>query len=69
MLPWQDLKQPAENIGGKYPYLRTPEAFNINQGKLNRRVFQKGGNNTFDEIRVGPTYESVVGGGTGRGAK
>jgi hypothetical protein len=64
MMPEQDLKQPAENVGGKYPYLRPPEAFNIDQTKLNRLVFQKGGNNTFDEIRVGPTYESVVGGGT-----
>ncbi len=69
MMPQQDLIQPAENIGGKYPYLRHPEAFNINQSKLNRLVLQKGGNNTFDEIRVGPTYESVVGGGTRRGAK
>ena len=69
MLPDQDLKQPAENTAARYLYLRTPEAFNIDQTKLNRLVFQKGGNNTFDEIRVGPTYESVVGGGTGRGAK
>jgi hypothetical protein len=64
MTPAQDLKQPVENIGGKYPYGRTPAAFNIDQTKLKRLVFQKGGNNTFDEIRIGPTYESVVGGGT-----
>ena len=65
MLAEQDLKQPAENAPHhKYRYLREPEAFNIDQTRLNRLVFQNGGNNTFDEIRVGATYESVVGGGT-----
>jgi len=65
MLPEQDLKQPAENAPHhKYRYLREPEAFNIDQTRLNRLVFQNGGNNTFDEIRVGATYESVVGSGT-----
>ena len=64
MLPEKDLKKPAENSRGKYRYLREPGAFNIDQSKLNRLVFQEGGNNTFDEIRVGATYESVVGGGT-----
>ena len=64
MQPRRDLKKPVENDRGKYRYLREPEAFNIDQTKLNRLVFQKGGNNFFDEIRVGPTYESVVGGGT-----
>jgi hypothetical protein len=64
MMPDENLKQPAEKVGEKYPYLRSAEPFNIDQSKLNRLVFQKGGNNTFDEIRVGPTYESVVGGGT-----
>ncbi len=64
MWPDQDLKQPTENLTGKYRFLREPEAFNIDQTRLNRLVLQQGGENCFDEIRVGPTYESVIGGGT-----
>lgn len=69
MTPKDDLKKPEENVTGKYRYQREPAPFNIDQSKLKRLVFQNGGNNTIDEIRVGPTYESVVGGGTKRGAK
>ncbi|MFT5410979.1 MAG: hypothetical protein ACI9NC_003712 [Verrucomicrobiales bacterium] len=50
------------------PDLKLPEkegrasvAFNIDQTKINRLVL--GGEGQFDEIRVGATYESVVGGG------
>lgn len=64
MKPEHDLKQPEATVGKRYPYLRPPPDFNIDQSKLKRLVFQKGGNNTIDEIRVGPTFESVVGGGT-----
>ena len=64
MWPEQDLKQPTENLKGKYRFLREPEAFNIDQTRLTRLVLQQGGRNCLDEIRVGPTYESVVGGGT-----
>jgi len=63
MMPGKDLKAPAANIGGKRPYLREPKPFNIDQTKLNRLVLQDGRNCSLDEIRVGPTYESVVGGG------
>lgn len=64
MIPAEDLKEPQADVGGKRPYLREPAPFNIDQSKLSRLVFQKGGDAAFDEIRVGPTYESVVGGGT-----
>lgn len=64
MWPEQNLKQPKENTKGKYRFLREPGAFNINQTRLTRLVLQQGGENSCDEIRVGPTYESVVGGGT-----
>lgn len=40
-------------------------SFNIDQSKLSRLVLS--GEGQFDEIRVGPTYESVVGGGTKNG--
>jgi len=50
-----DLKQP-EKPG------RASAPFNIDQAKLRLLVLQ--GEGQYDEIRVGPTYESVVGGGT-----
>lgn len=50
------------------PDLKLPESegrhatpFNIDQGKLSRLVLS--GEGQFDEIRVGPNFESVVGGG------
>ena len=56
------------------PDLKLPEkhgrafgAFNIDQSKLSRLVLS--GEGQFDEIRVGPTFESVVGGGTPTGAR
>jgi hypothetical protein len=56
---------PFPNIG---PDLKLPEKegrdfgpFNIDQSKLSRLVLS--GEGQFDEIRVGATYESVVGGG------
>lgn len=57
---------PFPNIG---PDLKLPEkegrhfkpGFNIDQSKLSRLVL--GGVGQFDEIRVGPTYESVIGAG------
>lgn len=64
MTPGKDLKEPVENVGGKYRYLREPKPFNIDQTKLNCLVLQDGTSCSYDEIRVGPTYESVVGGGT-----
>ena len=64
MMPGKDLKEPAANIGGKRPYLREPKPFNIDQTKLSRLVLQDGRTCSIDEIRVGPTYESVIGGGT-----
>ena len=50
-----DLKQPEEHGRASAP-------FNIDQTKLSLLVLQ--GEGQFDEIRVGPTYESVIGGGT-----
>jgi len=45
------------------PFKKHP--FNIDQTKLNRLVLFSGGEGaSFDEIRVGATYESVIGGGT-----
>jgi hypothetical protein len=51
------------------PDLKLPETegrasapFNIDQTKLSRLVLS--GEGQFDEIRVGPTFASVVGGGT-----
>ena len=58
--PGHDLKQPEKHGRASAP-------FNIDQTKINLLVLQ--GEGQFDEIRVGPTYESVVGGGTRRGAK
>ena len=58
----RDLKLP-EKIG------RTLDPFNIDQSKLSRLVLKGGRASDVDEIRVGPTYDSVLGGGTGRGAK
>lgn len=54
-VPGHDLKQPEKPGRGQLP-------FNIDQSKLNRLVIQ-GKNGHLDEIRLGPTYESVVGGG------
>jgi hypothetical protein len=58
--PIHDLKQPEEHGRPSAP-------FNIDQTKLSLLVLQ--GEGQFDEIRVGPTYESVVGGGTRCGEK
>lgn len=52
-----DLKLPEKEGRHSVP-------FNIDQTKLSRMVLS--GEGQFDEIRVGPTYESVIGGGTGR---
>jgi hypothetical protein len=52
--PGKDLKLPED-------YGRQPKPFNIDQTKLNRLVLQDGTTCSFDEIRVGPTYESVIG--------
>ena len=56
------------------PNLELPEKegrhsvpFDIDQTKLSRLVLS--GEGQFDEIRVGPTFESVVGDGTARGVK
>ncbi|MDT8390348.1 MAG: sialate O-acetylesterase [Lentisphaeria bacterium] len=46
---------------------RPAAPFNIDQSKISRLVLS--GEGQFDEIRVGPTYESVVGGHAGGGAK
>jgi alpha-galactosidase len=64
MVPDENLKKPVENTRGKYRYLREPGPFNVDQTKLSRLVLQDGRECSIDEIRVGPTYESVVGGGT-----
>jgi len=64
MIPKKDLKEPLRNIGGKRPYLREPKPFNIDQAKLSILVLQDGRYCSTDEIRVGPTFESVVGGGS-----
>jgi len=61
-----DSLVPFSGIGSD---LKLPESegrhfnppFDIDQSKLSRLVFDGGGQ--FDEIRFGPTYESVVGGG------
>jgi hypothetical protein len=53
--PGHDLKQPEEHGRASVP-------FNIDQTKISLLVLKQEGN--LDEIRVGPTYESVVGGGT-----
>lgn len=50
-----DLKLPEKEGRASVP-------FNIDQTRLNRLVLS--GEGQFDEIRVGPTYESVIGGGT-----
>ena len=53
--PGFDLKQPEKHG-------RAAKPFNIDQTKISLLVIKQEG--TLDEIRVGPTYESVVGGGT-----
>ncbi len=50
-----DLQRPEEEGRASVP-------FNIDQTKLSRLVLS--GEGQFDEIRVGPTFESVVGSGT-----
>lgn len=51
--PGHDLQMPAKPG-------RPAAPFNLDQSKLNRLVLK--GEGQFDEIRVGPSYESVVGG-------
>jgi len=51
----EDLKLP-ETPGRLFT-----EPFNIDQSKLSRLVLQGGEGSPLDEIRVGPTFESVVG--------
>jgi hypothetical protein len=53
--PGFDLKQPEKHG-------RAAKPFNIDQTRLSLLVIQQEGH--LDEIRVGATYESVVGGGT-----
>jgi len=53
--PGHDLKQPEEHGRASAP-------FSIDQAKLSLLVLQ--GEGQFDEIRVGPTYDSVIGSGT-----
>jgi hypothetical protein len=55
--PGHDLKMPEKHGRASAP-------FNIDQTKLSLLVLQ--GEGQFDEIRVGPTYESVVGADTER---
>lgn len=50
-----DLKLPEKEGRASVP-------FNIDQTRLNRLVLS--GEGQFDEIRIGPTYQSVIGGGT-----
>jgi len=52
--PTPDLKCPEEHGRKSAP-------FNIDQSKISRLVLH--GEGQFDEIRIGPTFESVVGGG------
>lgn len=52
----RDMKLP-EKTG------RTLAPFNIDQSKLSRLVFKGGRGSDVDEIRVGPTFESVIGQG------
>lgn len=56
-MPRHDLKQPEEH--GRSHTRINP--FNIDQSKISVLYIQQEGN--LDEIRVGPTYESVIGGG------
>lgn len=58
--PGYDLKQPEKHGRASVP-------FNIDQTKISLLVLKQEG--TLDEIRVGPTYESVVGGGTKKSAR
>ena len=61
MLPYhvqKDLKLP-EKHGRVFE-----EPFDIDQSKLSRLVLEGGPTSDVDEIRVGPSFESVVGGGT-----
>ena len=51
--PGHDLKQPEKHGRPSVP-------FNIDQRKLRLLVLR--GEGQFDKIRVGPTYESVIGG-------
>ena len=55
-----DLKLPEKEGRASVP-------FNIDQTKLSRLVLS--GEGQFDEIRVGPTFDSVVGGGTHRDSR
>lgn len=59
-MPGHDLKKPEKHGRPSAP-------FDIDQAKLSRLVLM--GEGQFDEIRVGPTYESVVGGGTMKDTK
>ncbi len=52
----RDMKLP-EKTG------RTLAPFNMDQSKLSRLVFKGGRGSDVDEIRVGPTFESVIGAG------
>jgi hypothetical protein len=61
LLPYQvqqDLKLPEK------PGRVFEEPFNIEESKLARLVLEGGAASDVDEIRVGPSFESVVGGGT-----
>ena len=51
-VPGRNLKQPEKHGRASAP-------FNIDQAKLSLLVLK--GEGQFDEIRVGPTYESVIG--------
>jgi hypothetical protein len=55
-----DLKRPEK-------YGRAAAPFDIDQSKLSRLVLS--GEGQFDEIRVGPTFESVIGAGDGKHAE
>lgn len=61
LLPYhvqKDLKLPEK------PGRVLEEPFDIDQSKLSRLVLEGGESSDVDEIRVGPSFESVVGGGT-----
>jgi len=52
----RDMKLP-EKTG------RTLDPFQIDQSKLSRLVFKGGRSSDVDELRIGPTFESVIGAG------
>ncbi len=54
----KDLKLPEK------PGRVFTEPFDIDQSKLSRLVLEGGATSDVDEIRVGPSFESVVGCGT-----